>query len=151
MKEAYEKLRKEYDLPDYDTVNNELEVSSFEDEEFLLRKIRRKSLEKLDEVSMIIGSVLQPAAESLIDMQECSFFDDNDQKKMVEIYKKIMILKRLSTEAEIYANNKKDAEFVNRFFKEWKGLKENIIPFVEKMKTCWESETEASEKLDYMG
>ena len=151
VKEAYEKLKKKHNLPDYGIVNNELEISSFESADFLLRKIRRKIIEKIDDVSMTISGILQPAAESIADMHECRFFDDDDKKKLVEAYKDMMIFKRQSTEAELLADDKKDAEFVNSFFKEWDGIKKSIIPFIEKAKKCWEKETEIEEKLDYMG
>ena len=42
IKDTYEKLKKKYSLPAYDEVNNELEISTLESEDFLLRQIRKK-------------------------------------------------------------------------------------------------------------
>jgi hypothetical protein len=63
----------------------------------------------------------------------------------------MMIFKRLSTKAEILADDKNDAEFINNFFREWEGMKKDTLPFIEKAEKCWEKETEIEEKLDYMG
>ena len=150
-KEIYEKLRKKHSLPDYETLNNEVEISSIEQEEFLIRAIRRKIIEKTGELRDMLESILQPGAESFADLHECRFFDDNDKKKIIEIYKKLMIFNRFSSEAELVADDKKDAEFINEFFKEWGKLKKSVLPFLEMAKKCWEEETEIEEKLEYMG
>jgi hypothetical protein len=151
IKTAYEKLKKKYKLPSFDALNNELEISEIESEDFLLRKIRKKIAERIEITAEPISSLLQPSADSIIDMHECRFFTDKDKKKMVEIYKKLMILGRLSLEAEMSGDDKTDANFINDFFKQWPELKKDVLHFIKKMKSCWEKETEIEEKLEYFG
>ncbi len=151
IKQAYEKIKKKYKLPGYDEVNNELEISTIESEDFLLRQIRKKISERIESITDAFSFVLQPSADSLVDMHECRFFDDKDKKKMIDVYKKLMILSRQALEADIERDDKTDAEFINDFFKEWALLKKDALPFVKKMKTCWEKETEIEEKLEYFG
>jgi hypothetical protein len=151
IKETYEKLKKKFNLPDYEEVNNELEISSVESEDFLLRQIRKKISERIETITTELGSILQPSAESLTDMHECRFFDDKEKKKMIETYKKLMIISRTGLEAEIGCDDRKDADMINNFFKEWKSLKKDVLAFMKKMKTCWEKETEIEEKLEYFG
>lgn len=150
-KEEYEKLRKKYSLPDYDTMDNEFEVSSIEEKTFLLRAIRRKIVEKTGSLREILETILQPGAESFADLHECRFFGDNDKKKIIEIYKKLMILDRFSSEVDLIADEKKDAEFITEFFREWDKLKKSALPFLEMAKKCWEEDIEIEEKLEYMG
>jgi hypothetical protein len=151
IKTTYEKLKKKFSLPDYDSVNRELEIADIESEDFLLRKIREKVSDRIDTIAETLGSLLQPSADSLADMHECRFFTDKDKKKMVEIYKKLMIIKRNAAEAEIERDDKLDAKAVNDFFKNWPKLKKDILPIIRKLKSCWEKETEIEEKLEYFG
>ena len=98
-----------------------------------------------------MGSLLQPSAESLVDMHECRFFEDKDKKRMIDIYKKLMIISRSALEADIERDDKADASVIIDFFKAWKALKKDILAFMKKMKACWEKETEIEEKLEYFG
>ena len=151
IKAAYEKLVKKHNLPPYNEVNSELEISSIESEDFLLRQIRKKISERIEAVLEPIGSMLQPSAESITDMHECRFLEDKEKGKLVDAYKKLMIISRMSLEAEISKDDKVDAGVINAFFKEWPSLKKEILPFIRKMKSCWEKETEIEEKLEYFG
>ena len=149
VKEEYEKLKEQFSLPDYDVVNNELELSSIETEDFLLRQIRKKVDERIDTLINPLSALLQPSAESMIDMHECRFFDDKDKKAIIVIYKKLMILSRQALEADIEQDDNIDAAVINDFFKEWNILKKDVLAFMKKMKLCWEKETEIEETLGY--
>jgi len=149
VKEEYEKLKQKFSLPDYDVVNNELEISSIETEDFLIRQIRKKVEERIINLIEPLSSLLQPSAESMIDMHECRFFDDKDKKAIIDIYKKLMILSRQALEADIEHDDNVDAAVINDFFKEWNILKKDVLAFMKKMKVCWEKETEIEETLEY--
>ena len=95
--------------------------------------------------------MLQPSADSLIDMHECRFFDDKDKGKIIDIYKKLMIISRTALEAELARDDKLDADAIISFFKEWPAIKKDALSFMKKMKSCWEKETEIEEKLEYFG
>lgn len=151
IKATYEKYMKKYNLPSYNDVNNELEISTIEEEDFLLRQIRKKIAERIETITMSISSILQPSAESLTDMHECKFFGDKDKKKMIEIYKKLMIINRMALEADISHDDKTEASVINEFFKTWAEMKKDVVHFLAKMKACWEKETEIEEKLEYFG
>lgn len=151
IKDTYGKLRKKCKLPPYDEVNDELEIADFESENFLLRQIRKKIVERIEIITTAFGSVLQPSTDSLVDMHECRFFDDKDKKKMIAIYKKLMILNRSALEADIEHDDKEETALINDFFKGWQTIKKDALPFIKKMKTCWEKETEIEEKLEYFG
>jgi len=151
IKEIYTKFSKKYNLPEYNDINNELEISSIESEDFLLRELRRKIVDRIDLVTTEISTIIQPSAESLTSMHECRFFDDKDKKKMIEIYKKLMMLSRQALEADISHEDKDDANVIIDFFKEWKSMRDDILAFMKTMKTCWEKETEIEEKMEYFG
>ena len=116
-----------------------------------MRQIRKKIADRIDEITDFIGSILQPSAESLVDMHECRFFDDKDKGKIVDIYKHLMFLRRQATEANLSNDENDEAGLISDFFKAWVNLKKELMPFMKKMKSCWEKETEIEEKLEYFG
>ena len=84
-------------------------------------------------------------------MHECRFFDDKDKGKIVDIYKKLMFIRRHATEANISNDETDEVGVISDFFKEWSNLKNELMPFMEKIKSCWKKETEIEEKLEYFG
>ena len=59
-KENYLKFAKKFSLPSYDELNNDFEISSIEEEQFLIRAVRRKIAEKMDIYAKIIETILMP-------------------------------------------------------------------------------------------
>ncbi|MBN2112050.1 hypothetical protein JW707_03025 [Candidatus Woesearchaeota archaeon] len=151
IKETYEKYRKKYSLPPYDEVNAEMEISSFESEDFLLRQIRKKIAERVEAITTPLASILQPSADSLNDMHECRFFDDKEKGRIIDFYKKLMFISRMALEADISHDEKTEASVINEYFKTWAEVKNDVVLFLGRLKSCWEKETEIEEKLEYFG
>src|SRR3990167_6335788 len=61
VKQVYIEFQKQFDLPDFDSLNAEFELSSIECEpEFLLRNIIKKFAERLNFFQDIFNNVLNP-------------------------------------------------------------------------------------------
>lgn len=150
IKKQYEILRKKYSLPDFDSINTEFEISSIENEDFLLREIRRKITEKLDFYGKILESLIQPDTASLSAMHECKFIEDDEKENIYNIYKKLMIINRNSIIASL-ESDKENADFIKISFEEWLKLKNDVKSLTEKIKLTWEKETDIKEELGYLG
>ena len=150
MKEEYEKLAKKYELPDFDSINKEFEISTIDTRDFLLREIRRKITEKIEIYIKSIEPILQPEA-SVSDMYECKIFDDKEKKNIYDIFKKMMFLHRFSTETSIDEDDKKTSEFLKKVWVEWPKIKKEFLNIISKMKNSWLNETNVKEKIGYMG
>lgn len=150
IKKDYEILRKKYSLPDFDSLNNEFEVFSIENKQFLLKEIRRKIIEKLDAYAKILESLLQPDTASLSAMHECRFIEDKEKEDIYKNYKRLMIIDRNSIISSL-GNEKEEAEFIKSSFEEWLRLKKDIGPIMKKIKSTWEKEADVKEELGYLG
>src|SRR3989344_2810816 len=93
IKAAYAKLAKKYKLPDYEALNQEFEIETLEDTDFLLRNVRTKISEKMEFCIKLLTSILQPE-QNITDLQECKMFSDEQKKKIYLLYKNLMVQMR---------------------------------------------------------
>jgi len=153
IKEEYDKLKGKYYLPIFEEINNEFEISTIENEEFLLREIRRKIGEKIEEHIKILESLLQPDTVSLSDLYEYRFFSDEERKDIFKLFRDLVSFHRFSIETSINENNKKTSGFINSFWKEWPQMKSEFLVFIKKIKEDWLKETKIidDDKGGYLG
>ncbi|HLC50664.1 MAG TPA: hypothetical protein VJI97_04540 [Candidatus Nanoarchaeia archaeon] len=148
----YSDLKKKYKLPEFSEMDRELEISSIEETNFLLRAIARKASEKLDFYASLIEEALQPDTSNLYSMHEARFFTQNDKNKMNELYSRMMKLARESIETSLDNTEENEAKFISLFFSEWKQIKQELLAYVRKMKSSWNEDTDQEEETaGYMG
>jgi len=151
IEKQYDELRKKLKLPEFKVIDFEFEISDLEETKFLLRAIIRRIAEKLDFYSTMLEEVLQPDASNLYAMHETRFLDEDEKKKLYDLYRKLMIFNRQSIEITLEHNEKEDAAFIDNFFNHWKELKIELLGCVKKMKDSWKTETDIKEDLGYLG
>ena len=149
IEKQYNELRKKFKLPEFKEIDFEFELSDLEETNFLLRNIIRRIAEKLDFYTTVIEEILQPDTSNLYAMHETRYFDEYEKKQMYDLYRKLMNLNRQSI--EISLKRSEEADFINKFFDEWKQLKEELLFYVKKMKDSWKTETDIKEDLGYLG
>ena len=137
LKKRYEALRKKYKLPSFDFVEAEFETSDIEEEEFLLREIRKKIAEKLESMCIELQRALYPD-QVLADMYESRFFDDDEKKQLFELFKQLMSLHRSTIGLMVQSSEKADAEFVKTIAAKWQHYKAQFIKFAQKLKESWQ-------------
>ncbi len=151
IEKEYAALSKKYKLPDFKSLDEEFEASSFDSEKFLLKGIIRKIAEKLELYIDLIGSLVHPDGSSISSMYEIRFFSDNEKNEMYILFKKMMKCYRNAIE-EILANDAKEqAQFLNSFFAEWMEMKKSLRRHISRMKESWEKESTIEEDLGYFG
>ncbi len=148
MKDEYNQLKKKLNLPDFEKLDSEFEISAIEQKEFLLRSIRRKITEKLMGFTEIFDEILQPEKPST--MYESNFISENERKAIFDFYKRLMYLIRLSEEISVNEDDKKDADFISKSLAEWLLLKEKIEEALSKMKDAWTRQLKKEEEA-YFG
>ncbi|MDI6731602.1 MAG: 3-dehydroquinate synthase family protein, partial [Candidatus Margulisbacteria bacterium] len=62
---------------------------------------------------------------------------EDEKEKMSKIYKKLMEFERQSLSLDVEPDEKKEVEFINNLFKEWKKFKDEMIKITKKMKESW--------------
>ena len=150
IKDTYSKLKPKYSLPAFEELNNEFEISLIEKEDFLLREIRRKIVDKLSNIcGPLEGAVSgEPHPISVI---EFGNINDSEVKKSIDIYKKLMYFIRYGQETGILADEKKDAEFIKSFFEQWKPIKADVIRIFSKLKESWKKEGDEKDDSNIFG
>ena len=150
IKEAYSELKKKHrDLPNFDDIDSEFEISAIE-EPVLIKAVRRKITEKIDYYSGLVKDLLQPESD-IINMYECRAFGDDEKEDVYNILKKLMFLSRLAAEVALKADEKEDALFISSSFKEWIGIKPKLLRIISKIRGSWEKDTDLKEDLGYFG
>lgn len=152
IEKQYIELKKKLKLPDFKEIDFEFEISDLEETNFLLREIIRKMAERLDFCSTMLEEILQPDTSNLYALHETRNFDEDEKKKMYELYTKLMNFNRQSIEVSMEHNEKEEAEFISSLFNDWKTLKKELLVFVKKMRASWKTEeADIKEDLGYMG
>jgi len=150
VKKKYLLLKLRYDLPDYDVINKELEITTLDSTKFMLRQIRKKIHRRIDDFCDTIEELLQPDT-SITQMHECRFFSDTSKNRIFELYKKLMFMSRNASELDILNDKKKDTEFITDFFNEIEEIKTELLKIVRTMKKSWKKEIDKDIKLEYFG
>lgn len=148
MKEEYESLKKKFELPDFEKINYDFEISAIEQKEFLLRNIKRKISEKLISFAELIESLIQPEKPST--MYEAGCLSENERKSNFEIYRRLMHLIRLSEEISLDEDEKKSADFIKKSFNEWNSLKKELGKTMSKVRESWTKQLKKEEE-EYFG
>lgn len=151
VRDEYEKYRKKYNLPSFDSLDKEFDLSSVENEKRVLREIRQAIRDRLEFGSNVLDTVCQPDTGSVTSMIECNFFTDSEKKKAFILSQKLMALWRTTTEAKLMNDEKTDVELIKTAYKEWPGIKDEILPFVKTMKERWKGKESIPQELGYFG
>ena len=151
IKNEYQKLSKRYSLPLFEKIDNEFEISTIENEKFLLRQIRRRIIEKLEVIIKLFDELIQPEASSYAQIYEYKAFEEEEKKEVYNLYKKLLAFYREAFVIDIQTDEKKEADFFKRLFDLWLEEKEKIIKIINKIKQSWETESKSDEELGYFG
>ena len=151
IEKEYSKLSKKYKLPKFKEIDNEFEISTLESPSFLIKNILRKIEEKLGFYIEVIGNLVHPDASSLSSMYEIRYFSDDEKDEIYNLFKKLMKVDRSIVEVVLENDEKKQAEFLNKFFSNWLGTKKELLKYIEKMKESWEKQSTIEEDTAYFG
>ncbi|MBS3176927.1 hypothetical protein J4457_06870 [Candidatus Woesearchaeota archaeon] len=151
VEELYDKIKKKFSLPDFGPLDNEFEISTIEDEKFLLRQVAKKISERLQNFQNIFADVLNPDINSLAVLHESKFFDDVVKEKLFIAYQKLMLLQRKFLEADVLLDDKNTAKLINDAWIQYPSIKQETKLLVEQLKHTWEKALDPKEELRYFG
>jgi hypothetical protein len=151
IEEEYNKLSKKYKLPKFKEIDSEFEISTLEDTRFLIKNILRRISEKLEFYIELVSSLVHPDASSLSNMYEVRYFSDDEKNDIYKLFKKLMKINRSMIKAVLDGDEKGEADFLNKFYKEWEYLKKELLVYIGKMKDSWEKQSTIEEDTAYFG
>ena len=146
----YEAIRKKNNLPAYDEIDREFEISLLEDAPFMLRNIRRKIVEKIDFYARFLEEQLQPEP-TLPLMYESKYFTEEEKAEVFKMYMKLMLICRASVQLGVEEDDTKTSTFITKTLKEWKDMKPELSAYIKKLRDAWKIDISIKETLGYMG
>lgn len=152
VKEEYYKLKKKYSfLPNFTELNNEFEITTIENTDFLLREIRRKMGEKFSIFMDRLARTLQPETISISEFYEFRCFTTDEKTELFALFKELRFQYRHFMNLDLMINDKKEAEAIRDALKFWQSFRKKLLPFFETLEQCWKKEYEEKEILEYLG
>lgn len=150
LQKNYAELRKKYSLPDFNELDKYFDIVSIEANGSILRDMRKKIENRLDEAVGLLHGILQPET-SVRDLHECHVFSDKEKGVIFSFYRKLMIHRREASLVYLYSEEEKEAAFINVIFTEWRSIHQQLRGIVEKMRDSWKKPTSIKEELGYLG
>ena len=150
MTEDFDHFKKKYDLPSFEALNDELDLSGFEDAKNPLRFIVKRIGERLEFFADLLGNLVQPDSDPA-SMYECNAFSDEDREKLPRMFKHVMYLHREYLERELNYNEAEYAKFILQFCEEWNIVKKELSKILSIMKASWKRENKLKSDLAYYG
>ncbi len=147
----YNELKKKLALPEFSTVDKEFEISTIEKPGFLLRAIRRKIGERLENITQLLDPLLQPDPNSFCSLFEYRCFTESQRKELLKRFQELMALYRASITADLGADDAEDAAFITKAVNEFPALRQALKPFVKTLADSWPKKIEQKDVVGYFG
>ncbi len=149
MKEFYAKQK--LDLPDFDLLDREFEISTIEQEAFYVREVLRKIEHKMETVSSLLEVLMQPSPESFAQMHECHHLAQEEKEHLVTSFKRIHYLLRWIDAALVEGEEKEIVKVIKEITKSWLEMKPFVTNLLKKLRDTWEVLDERKEDIAYFG
>jgi len=148
IKEIYAK----YNLPDFELVNKEFEITGIELEKWnFLNALCRISIEKINRMTSYVVPFFIPSgyyANLIINNVK----DKETIARAKKFYKKMMIWYHQGLKAELETDENKQVEFFNKLWKEYPTMKKEVTEFLDICEDVFKiEEKEDAHKGGYLG
>ena len=143
IKTEYTQLAKNYNLPNFDDLNKDFEISIIDKKDFISRRIRRRLCEKVIFYCKIIENLIYPMGQNPLNLYEINFISEEDKQNLVKVHKRLMVFERKSLLLDVSAGEEAgDIEYIRDLLKDWPEFKKELIRLVSIIKDSWTKELE---------
>ncbi len=147
----YAELKKKHQLPDFAILDKEFEISTIDKPMFLLRNIRRRIGERLEDITRLLDPLLQPDANCFSSLFEYRCFTDSERKELMKHFQTIMALYRASIAAEFARDEAEDAAFISKAAIDFPIARQALKPLMQKLVDSWPKQFERRDVVGYFG
>ncbi|MBD3361954.1 hypothetical protein GF358_04155 [Candidatus Woesearchaeota archaeon] len=154
FKEKYTEKAKKYNLPAFEEINSDLFLNDFLNDrkyvpENILGFVRVKLVELLGSWINFLHSFIMPNPQSAILMKDYEATNEDDKKKIIKMIQDIMISQRETILIGLEKDEKKDAEFLKKYYKLWNDIKPKLAEITQRNIDNWKKgePEEVAEKL----
>ena len=149
-KEVYAEIAKKFSMPDFMSIEKELEISNLDANKFLLRAIRNKIKSRLETYTDMIEDILHPDA-SVASMHELTYINDVFKQKAFKLYKKLMYMQRTGEYLDIEKSNRKDAKFIKQYFDHISYINQEMKKIIKARMNTWTKQISEEMREVYFG
>ncbi len=141
LKKDYEVLKKEYNLPSFEKLNEDFYIEKIADSEteILIREVRKFIGDKMMNYMRFIENLLNPVNVPMFIFSIIKLLDAEEKKSLSEIYKGLMKKEVQFIELDLEFNEKKEAEFVKNAYEFWQGIKKDMLKVIDKINKKWDN------------
>lgn len=152
FKEAYEKLSKKYSLPCFKDLNEDFDIGKIDccNSETLLREIRKAMISKFASLLQLTELLLNPSNGSMFHMFLVKGINNSEKEKLNKLFETLGSIQIESFSLDLTYNEKKEAEFINFSFSEWKNMNPDLKIIISSLKENWRKTTSKKSK-SYFG
>ena len=152
LKKQYEKLKKKYNLPTFSELNEDFEIEKLQerDTDTLSREIRRAMADRNLVYLRFVEMFQNPSQAPMFFLALVKGFDLDNKQLLDELYLDLGKFELKSIGLDNEYDEKKDVEFIKKFYKEWQQVKEKFGKFLKALEKSWEKKVEKKEK-GYLG
>jgi len=144
IQEEYERIRKDYNFPNFKELDAEFEIISVDIEKVnsLTRVILRLMCNRMGIFLNYLEPVITPTPQGLHAFIEVDNTTNEEKREIFEFYKKLSQKYHRAYSIELTEPEAKVAEEINSLWKEWKGLKSRFRELCTIINKAWELEKE---------
>ena len=148
LEATYNKLKQEYELPDFNELSEDFDIEKNIDKEsiFLIREIRRTINEKLSAYMHLFETLLNPTATPIFMFSILRGINEDTKKKIKDIYEKLSKLQIKALMLDTIYSEQSEAEFIKASFDKWKDLKKEIYEIIKKFDENTKEKNESRER-----
>jgi len=152
LKKQYEKLRKKYNLPSFEALNQDFEIEKLQEREteLLLREIRRNMIDKNLAYLRFVEMFLNPTNAPMFFLALTKTLSNGDKKTIEELYAELGKNELKSVARDNEYDENEEAKFIKKFFEQWQKIKEKFSGLMIGVEKAWEKKSEKAEK-GYLG
>ena len=150
IREAYGIAAKRLDLPAFDDLDNEFEISNITNTRFILREVRRRICEKIEHFTKILEELIQPDT-TLSNLHEVKDMTEEQKKRAYDLYRNLMGQYRQALLIGVDNNDDETAAFIRDFLVRWQATKKELRGILTMMRDSWKESRNTGETLEYFG
>ncbi len=152
LKKKYEIIRKNYNLPDFKTLNEDFHIEKVAEveTEILIREVRKFIADKMLNYMRFLENLLNPVNVPLYIFSIIKLLSVEEKKTISEIYQKLAKKEIQFIELDLEFNEEKEAEFIKDSYKLWQEIKKELLSIMKKINKKGDSKSEVNNK-EYFG
>lgn len=148
LKRDYMKLQEKHNLPSFEKLNEDFSIEKIAECEtdILIREVKKFVGEKLSNYLRFVEAIVNPINSPSFIFSIISSINQDDKKKLTEIYKKLVKNEVRLIEADLIFSEKKEAEYIIEAYNLWQEIKKELLEIIESIKRNWDNKLERNNK-----